>query len=189
MRKNFGSKPWMYPMPVLIIATYGEDGTPDAMNAAWGGMADTDKIFICLSAEHKTVKNILANKAFTVSMADENHLVSADYVGIESGNKVPDKLEKAGFHAVKSEFVEAPLIEELPMALECRLVSYDEETELMIGEIVNVCADEKILDENGNIAPEKLRPLTFDPVSNTYRKLGEKAGDAFRDGLKLRQPQ
>ena len=150
MRKDFGAKPYTYPQPVLMIATYGEDGKPDVMNAAWGGMADTDKIFICLSAEHKTVKNILANKAFTVSMADENHLVSADYVGIESGNKVPDKLEKAGFHAVKSKFVEAPLIEELPMALECRLVSYDEETELMIGEIVNVCADEKILDENGN---------------------------------------
>ena len=123
MRKNFGAKPYTYPQPVLIISAYDENGTPDAMNAAWGGISDDTQISMCLSAGHKTVKNIQARKAFTVSMADAAHVVACDYVGIVSGNKVPDKFEKAGFHATKSEFVDAPLIDELPMTLECTLVS------------------------------------------------------------------
>lgn len=186
MRKNFGAKPYTYPQPVLIIASYDENGTPDAMNAAWGGISDDTQISMCLSAGHKTVKNILKRKAFTVSMADAAHVAACDYVGIVSANDVPDKLEKAGFHTTRSEFVDAPLIDELPMALECRLVSYDEESCRMIGEIVNVSAEESVLDENGKIDPEKLQPITFDPVNNAYLKLGEKVGNAFRDGLALK---
>lgn len=186
MRKNFGAKPYTYPQPVLIIAAYDENGTPDAMNAAWGGISDDAQISMCLSAGHKTVKNIQARKAFTVSMADAAHVVACDYVGIVSGNKVPDKFEKAGFHATKSEFVDAPLIDELPMTLECTLVSYDPETCRLVGEIVNVSADERILDENGKIDPAKLEPITFDPVNNAYLKLGEKVGNAFKDGMQLK---
>ena len=186
MRKNFGAKPYTYPQPVLIISAYDENGTPDAMNAAWGGISDDTQISMCLSAGHKTVKNIQARKAFTVSMADAAHVVACDYVGIVSGNKVPDKFEKAGFHATKSEFVDAPLIDELPMTLECTLVSYDPETCRLVGEIVNVSADERILDENGKIDPAKLEPITFDPVSNAYLKLGEKVGNAFKDGMQLK---
>lgn len=186
MRKNFGAKPYTYPQPVLIIASYDENGTPDAMNAAWGGISDDTQISMCLSAGHKTVKNILKQKAFTVSMADAANVAACDYVGIVSANDVPDKLEKAGFHTTRSEFVDAPLIDELPMALECRLVSYDEESCRMIGEIVNVSAEESILDENGKIDPGKLQPITFDPVNNAYLKLGEKVGNAFRDGLALK---
>ena len=186
MRKNFGAKPYTYPQPVLIIAAYDENGTPDAMNAAWGGISDDTQISMCLSAGHKTVKNIQARKAFTVSMADAAHVVACDYVGIVSGNKVPDKFEKAGFHATKSEFVDAPLIDELPMTLECTLVSYDPETCRLVGEIVNVSADERILDESGRIDPAKLEPITFDPVNNAYLKLGEKVGNAFKDGMQLR---
>ena len=186
MRKNFGAKPYTYPQPVLIIAAYDENGTPDAMNAAWGGISDDTQISMCLSAGHKTVKNIRARKAFTVSMADAAHVVACDYVGIVSGNKVPDKFEKAGFHATKSEFVDAPLIDELPMTLECTLVSYDPETCRLVGEIVNVSADERILDENGKIDPAKLEPITFDPVNNAYLKLGEKVGNAFKDGMQLK---
>lgn len=186
MRKNFGAKPYTYPQPVLIIAAYDENGTPDAMNAAWGGISDDTQISMCLSADHKTVKNIQARKAFTVSMADAAHVVACDYVGIVSGNKVPDKFEKAGFHATKSEFVDAPLIDELPMTLECTLVSYDPETCRLVGEIVNVSADERILDENGKIDPVKLEPITFDPVNNAYLKLGEKVGNAFKDGMQLK---
>ena len=186
MRKNYGANPFLYPMPVLIIATYGEDGTPDAMNAAWGSIADMNRIAIYLSAEHKTTKNILARRAFTVSMADAAHVVEADYVGIVSANTVPDKLVKAGLHTVKSEYVDAPLIEEFPMALECKLVSFDEESELAIGEIVNVCADESILDEKGNIDPAKLNPITYDPVNHAYLTLGEKVGNAFSDGKKIK---
>lgn len=186
MRKNFGAKPYTYPQPVLIIASYDENGTPDAMNAAWGGISDDTQISMCLSAGHKTVKNILKRKAFTVSMADAAHVAACDYVGIISANDVPDKLEKAGFHTTRSEFVDAPLIDELPMALECRLVSYDEESCRMVGEIVNVSAEESVLDENGKIDPGKLQPITFDPVNNAYLKLGEKVGNAFRDGLALK---
>ena len=186
MRKNFGAKHYTYPQTVLIIAAYDENGTPDAMNAAWGGISDDTQISMCLSAGHKTVKNIQARKAFTVSMADAAHVVACDYVGIVSGNKVPDKFEKAGFHATKSEFVDAPLIDELPMTLECTLVSYDPETCRLVGEIVNVSADERILDENGKIDPAKLEPITFDPVNNAYLKLGEKVGNAFKDGMQLK---
>lgn len=186
MRKNFGAKPYTYPQPVLIIASYDENGTPDAMNAAWGGISDDTQISMCLSAGHKTVKNILKRKAFTVSMADAANVAACDYVGIVSANDVPDKLEKAGFHTTRSEFVDAPLIDELPMALECRLVSYDEESCRMVGEIVNVSAEESVLDENGKIDPQKLQPITFDPVNNAYLKLGEKVGNAFRDGLALK---
>jgi len=141
---------------------------------------------MCIDAGHKTTENVLATGAFTVSMATADQIVACDYVGVVSANKEPDKFAKAGFHAVKSEFVNAPIIEELPLTIECRLVSYDHETEWMTGEIVNVSVDESILDENGKIDPSKLRPITFDPVHNAYLELGEKAGNAFRDGLKLK---
>ncbi len=186
MRKNFGAKPWTYPQPVFIIATYGEDGTPDAMNAAWGGISDDTQLSICLGANHKTTANILARKAFTVSMATADQLVPCDYVGIASANTVPDKLAKTGWHTTRSAFVDAPLIDELPMAVECRLVSYDPESCHLVGEIVNVSADESVLDEAGKIDPDKLQPILFDPIHNAYRKLGEKAGNAFRDGAALR---
>ena len=141
---------------------------------------------MCISAGHKTTANILARKAFTVSMATAEQMVPCDYVGIESGNSVANKLEKAGWHTTKSEFVDAPLIDELPMAVECRLVSYDPEICRLVGEIVNVSADESVLDKNGKIAPDKLRPITFDPIHNAYRVLGEKVGNAFQDGAKLK---
>ena len=186
MRKNFGAKPFIYPMPVLIIGSYDEDGVPNAMNAAWGCAADMTRIGIYISSRHKTTQNILSRKAFTVSMADAAHAVEADYVGLVSGNDVPDKLEKAGFHTTKSELVDAPLIDELPMALECTLVSYDEESELLTGEIVNVSADERILGENGRIDPARLQPITYDPVNNAYLALGQRVGKAFKDGMKLK---
>lgn len=186
MRKNFGSKPWLYPQPVFIIATYDEKGTPDAMNAAWGGLSESNEISMCLSAEHKTVKNILKRGAFTVSMATAAQVTACDYVGLVSGNDVPDKMERAGFHTSRAEFVDAPVIEELPMAIECKLVSYDEESCRLVGEIVNVSAEESILDAAGNIDVTKLEPITYEPVQHTYLKLGEKVGHAFKDGAKLK---
>ena len=186
MRKNFGPKPLLYPQPVFIIATYGEDGTPNAMNAAWGGISEENQITICISAGHKTTANILFRKAFTVSMATADYVTACDYVGIVSGNKVPDKFARAGFHASKSEFVDAPLIEELPMAVECKLISYNPETCCLIGEIVNVSADESVLNETGKVDPRKLKPITFDPMNNAYLVLGEKVGNAFKDGTAMR---
>lgn len=186
MRKNFGRKPWVYPQPVFIVAAYGKDGTPNAMNAAWGGISEEAQLTLCLSAEHQTVKNILARGAFTVSMADEAHTAECDYVGIVSGSDVPDKLERAGFHTVRADFVDAPIFTELPMALECRLHSYDPDSCRLVGEIVNVSAEERILDENGSIDPVKLRPITFDPVNRAYLALGQRVGNAFCDGLRLK---
>ena len=175
-----------YPQPVFILGTYNEDGTPNAMNAAWGGISDDAQMTLCISASHKTTDNILARKAFTVSMATAEHVAACDYVGIVSGSQVPDKFARAGFHATKSEFVDAPLIDELPMAVECRLISYDPESCRLVGEIVNVSADEAVLAENGKVDPDKLRPITFDPMNNTYLVLGEKVGNAFKDGAALR---
>ena len=181
MRKNFGSKTWLYPQPVLIIASYDKDGTPDAMNAAWGGISDYNQISMCLSAGHKTVKNILNKKAFTVSVGTAKYVAQCDYVGIVSANNVPDKLKRAGFTTTKSAFVDAPLINELPLALECKLVSYNTDTGIMTGEIVNVSADESILTD-GKIDVKKLQPITFDAANNKYIVLGDVVGNAFEDG-------
>lgn len=186
MRKNFGAKPILYPQPVFIIATYGEDGTPDAMNAAWGGLSEENEISICISENHKTTENVLKRGAFTVSMATADYVAACDYVGIVSGNDQSDKFEKAGFHAEKSAFVDAPLILELPVAVECTLLSYDPESCRLVGRIENVCADESVLNEKGKIDPKKLRPITFDPMNNEYLVLGEVVGKAFGDGLKLK---
>ena len=139
-----------------------------------------------LSKGHKTVKDLRARGAFTVSMGTLSQLVACDYVGVVSGNKVPDKVARAGWHVEKSSFVDAPLIQELPLALECKLISYDEETGILKGEIVNVSADESVLDENGNVDVKKLQPITFDPFNNKYIVLGETVGNAFKDGLQLK---
>jgi len=186
MRKNFGAKAMCYPMPVFIIGTYNEDGTPNAMNAAWGGISEETEITICVDDSHKTAENLLARKAFTVSMATAAQMVACDYVGIVSGNKEPEKFAKAGFHATKSESVDAPLIDELPMALECEVISYDPETCRLVGRIVNVCADESVLGDNGKVDVQKLQPITYDPVNHQYLVLGESVGRAFQAGTALK---
>lgn len=185
MRKNFGSKPWFYPLPVLIIATYDENGNADAMNAAWGGLYNSNLVELCLSAGHKTTKNIKAKGAFTISFADADHVAACDYVGIVSANNTPDKMEKAGFTIERSTFVDAPIIHELPLALECKLVKITEDGNI-IGEIVNVNADDSILGDDGMIDAGKLRAISFEPVHNEYRVMGEKVGNAFSDGNALK---
>lgn len=185
MRKNFGVKNWLYPMPVLIVGTYDENGAPNAMNAAWGGIYDTNLVMVCLADEHKTTENIRKTGAFTVSFATAKTAVPCDYVGIVSANDVPDKFARAGFHAVKSEFVNAPIIEELPMTVECKLLKFNEDG-ICIGEIVNVSADESVLDENGKIDAGMLDPIIYDSVSHAYWSFGEKVGRAFFDGKKIK---
>ena len=186
MKKNFGPKTLCYPMPVFIIATYNADGTPNAMNAAWGGISEEKEISICVDSSHKTAENLVARGAFTVSMATAQYMAACDYVGIVSGNKDPEKFSKAGFHATKSEFVDAPLIDELPMALECRVISYDSESCRLVGEIVNVCADESVLGAEGKVDVKKLQPITYDSMNHQYLVLGEAVGQAFQVGLVLK---
>lgn len=183
MKKNFGAKSWLYPMPVLIVAAYDGEGTPNVMNAAWGGMFTDEMIGLCLSAGHKTTKNILSSRAFTVSMGTVEQVGACDFVGLVSGNRMPDKFARAGFHATPSLHVNAPMIEELPMTLECELVSYDPESCHLVGRIVNVSADERILTD-GAIDPGKLRPIAYDPVRLEYVELGAVVGKAFECGKK-----
>ena len=185
MRKNFSVKSWFYPLPVLIIGTYDKQGKADAMNAAWGGLYDSDLVELCLSEGHKTTKNIKEKKAFTVAFGTADTVASCDYVGLVSGNTESEKIQKAGFIAEKSNFVDAPVFNELPLTLECKLEKITEDGNV-IGKIVNIAADEKILDENGEICVEKLRPIAFDPVKSGYYVLGEKVGTAFEDGNRLK---
>ncbi len=185
MRKDFGAKEWLYPMPVLIIASYSKDGKTDAMNAAWGGISDNKEIGLCLSKEHKTVENILFRKAFTVSPGIAPLVRECDYFGVVSANDDPNKFEKAKLHDIKSFLVDAPLIQEFPLTLECRLISYDEKTSHLFGEIVNVSIDESILDKEGNVDITKLKPITYDPIKHEYLLLGERAGKAFSIGKEL----
>ena len=184
MRKHFGVKQWLFPQPVLMIGTYDENGKADVMNAAWGGVYDSKQIMICLG-EHKTTQNIRLKKEFTVSFATAEQVVACDYVGIVSASNEPQKMEKSGLHTVKAENVDAPIIEELPLALECKLLKFNEDGNV-IGEVVNVSADERILGEDGKVDTEKLNAIVFDPISATYRKVGENVGNAFSDGAKLK---
>lgn len=187
MRKDFGPQTWLYPMPVLIIGTYDENGNANAMNAAWGGVYDYNQVMICLSS-HKTTDNIRKNKAFTIAFATVDTVTASDYVGIVSQNQEPNKIAKAGLKAEKAKNVNAPLFTNYPLTLECELVEVFNEGEgggNFVGKIVNVSADECIL-TNGKVDYKKLRPLVFDPVAAKYIALGEEIAPAFREGMKLK---
>ena len=187
MKKNVGVKQAIFPMPVLMIGTYDKEGKVDVMNAAWGMMLDMNKVVLNLTETHKTVKNIKEKKAFTVAIADVNHLKEADYVGIVSANNTPDKFEKIGLTATKSEFVDAPIIEEFPVTMECEFIEYqDNENGCgVVGKIINTVVDEEILDD-GKINPSKINALIYDPFNHGYYKVGEKVGQAFSDGNELK---
>ena len=185
MRKEVGKKPLIYPQPVLMIGTYDENGTPDIMNAAWGGVGDDTQVFLCLSPDHKTTKNILKNKCFTVSIATEGFAKECDYLGIVSGNKEPDKVVKSGLHVHKSELVNAPIIDELPICLECELISYEAEHCHLFGEIVGTSVDESVL-VDGLVDISKLKPLIFDIDKHGYYAIGEKVAEAFKVGLEVK---
>ena len=185
MKINLGKKTILYPMPVLMVGTYDKKGNPDLMAAAWGGIFNDNMVCLCLDKSHKTVANLKERKAFTVAVADAAHVTECDYVGIVSANEEADKMAKSGLTAVKSTKVDAPVIDELPLTLECQLVSYDDETEQAVGNIINVIVDDAILTE-GKVDPAKLKAITYDPVNHTYIQLGEIVGKAFSDGKKLR---
>lgn len=188
MKKNLGVCPAIFPMPVLMVGTYDGEGKVDVMNAAWGMMLDMKRVVLNLTETHKTVKNIKEKRFFTVGIADVDHIVEADYLGIVSGNNEPNKFEKSGLHSTKSEFVDAPVIEEFPVTMECKFVEYqdDEYGCGVVGEIVNVIADEKVLDENGKVDAGRINAIMYDPFTHGYYKVGEKVGQAFSDGNKLK---
>jgi len=183
-RIDLGSKPFSYPQPVFIIASYDENGVPDAMNAAWGGISEMNELSICLSPGHKTTKNILQRKAFTVSMADADHISGCDYVGMVSGNTNPDKFAEAGFTAEKSRYVDAPVINELAVCVECELVDYNTESCILRGRIVNVSVDAAAFTD-GKVDVAKVRPVALDPFNSSYNLIGEPVGFAWESGKLL----
>lgn len=189
MRKNFGAKAHICPQPVFMVASYDENGNPDVMNAAWGCVADYDKIALYLASSHKTVQNILKRHAFTVSMATEETVDEADYVGMVSANQVSDKVERAHLHVMPSEFVDAPMIVEFSLTFECEWISYDPDSELLLGKVVNMSAQDSILDEQGKVDPLKLRPILFDAMNHTYLGIKGIVGQAFHDGLKIKDKE
>ena len=188
MRKNIKVTEAIFPMPVLMVATYNEDGTVNVMNAAWGTMVSRDIVALNLTETHKTVQNIKSRGAFTVSIADAKHVVEADYFGVESGKNVADKLAASGLTAVKSENVDAPIINEFPLCLECEFIEYqgDEYGLGVIGRVVNTTADERVL-KNDKVDITAVEAITFDPYTHGYYKVTERVGDAFKDGLKLKK--
>ncbi len=187
MRKKLDITEGIFPMPVLMVATYNEDGSVNVMNAAWGTMQERGNVALNLTESHKTVKNIKARGAFTVSIADADHMVEADYFGIESGNSVADKFEHSGLTAGKAEKVDAPVINEFPICLECEFIEYQDGKYGcgVIGKVVNVTADEKVF-KNGNIDMSLVNAIAFDPYTHGYYKVTERVGEAFKDGAKLK---
>ena len=187
MKKNLGVSPAVFPMPVLMIGTYGENEKVDVMNVAWGGICSRNMVAINISAGHKTTENIRSRGAFTVALADEKNEVEADFFGIASGNTMDDKFERTGMHATKSGFVDAPIIDEFPVTLECKVVEMQNQPYglRVLGEILNVSAEENVLDEEGKIDVSKVKPILFDQFKAGYYKTGEKIGQAFSDGKKL----
>ena len=187
MKKSLGVKPYLFPMPVLMIATYDENGTVDVMNMAWGGICAENMVALNIDEEHKTAKNIKAKGAFTISVADIDHIEAADFFGIATGNKMPDKFARSGLHAVRSEHVDAPVVEEFPITLECKVAELQHLNGKcrVVGAIVNVLADEKVLDEKGKVDPTKLNAFVFDQFQNGYYAIGEKVGQAWHTGAGL----
>ena len=187
MRKQLNITEGIFPMPVLMVATYNEDGSVNVMNAAWGTMQERGTVALNLTETHKTVQNIKSRGAFTVSIADAAHVVEADYFGVTSGNKIPDKLGKAGLTASRAEKVDAPVINEFPLCLECQFIEYQNNDYGcgVIGKVVNVTADERVMPD-GKLDMSLVNAIAFDPYTHGYYRVAERVGEAFKDGLKLK---
>ena len=186
--KSFGQKPWVLPQPVLIIGTYNQDGTPNAMNAAWGGQWDAKEIMISMG-KHATTENLARCEEFTVAFATKDTMVASDFVGIVSAKNDPKKMQKTGWTATKAENVNAPVFTDFPMTMECRILRMIDESEegyYIVAEIVNILVDEAYLGEDGKPDVEKMQLITFEPVHHGYHVIGERVGNAFSDGRKLK---
>ena len=183
MKKEIKKVPGIFPMPVLMIGTYNEDGSVDVMNAAWGMAQSMKHLKLCLTESHKTVKNMKRTNSCTVALGTKNLMAESDYLGMVSANNVADKFEKTGLHSVKSENVDAPIIEEYPICMECKVVGFEDDGTLV--EVVNVLAEEKYLNEDGTLKLDEIGILAYDPYGNGYYEVGNKVGNAFQEGKKL----
>ncbi|MBR2812066.1 MAG: flavin reductase family protein [Solobacterium sp.] len=187
MKKEFGVKPYLFPMPTYMIGTYNDDNSVDVMMMAWGGICDTNMVALNLEASHKTVANLRKRNAFTLAIPGTDTLVESDYFGIASSNKVKNKFERTRLHASQSAHVDAPVIEEYPITLECKVYDFQKQPYglRVLGEIVNVLVDEKVLDENGKVDVSKVNAFAFDQINNGYYAIGEKIGTAWNAGVPL----
>ena len=174
-------------MPVLMIATYCPDGSVDVMNMAWGGICAENMVALNITETHKTAQNIKERMAFTLSIADTDHIEAEDFFGIATGNKMNDKFARSGLHAQNSKNVDAPVVTDFPITLECKVkqLQHSDAGFRVLGEIVNVLADEKVLDENGRVDPAKLNAFVFDQFQSGYYAIGEKVGQAWKTGAGL----
>ena len=186
MRLNYGAKSWICPQPVFVVGTYNSDGTPNAMTCVWGGQSSESEILLSLGEEHATTKNIIERKMFTVSMATADHAVRCDFIGLVSANFYEGKMEGSGFTTEPAQFVDAPIIKELPITFECRLMDYDPATGHLFGQIVNLTIEKSVLGTNGRPDPALVKPLIYDPANQYYYSVGEKVGKAFKIGKELR---
>ncbi|MDR1509935.1 MAG: flavin reductase family protein [Synergistaceae bacterium] len=187
MKKSLGVEPYLFPMPVLMISTYNEDDSVNVMNMAWGGICGENMVALNITETHKTAQNIKKRGAFTLSIADIPHIEAADFFGIASGNKMPDKFEKSGLSAIKSDKVDAPIVNEFPITLECKVVDAQSSDYgfRVLGEIINVLADEEVLNDKGKVDPTKLNAFVFDQFQSGYYSIGEKVGQAWNSGAKM----
>lgn len=185
--KDLGVKPYVFPMPVALIATYNEDDSVDVMNMAWGGICADNMVALNLAGDHKTTENIRRTGAFTLSLPDVAHVKEADFFGIVSANDAKDKFERSGLTAERSTRVDAPVVKEFPITLECRLAETQEvgADVRFVGEILNVLADERVLDGDGQVDPVKLDPIMYDTFQRGYYALGRKVGQAWDSGNDL----
>ena len=187
MKQQISTTEAIFPMPVLLISTFNEDGTVNVMNAAWGTMVERDMVALNLTETHKTVKNIKARGGFVIHIADVKHVVEADWFGVVSGNNTSDKFAKSGMTFEKSALVDAPIINELPVAMECKYVEYQsDETGLgVIGRVLRTSVEEAHL-KDGKVDIDSLEAIAFDPYTHGYYKVAGRVGEAFSDGLKLK---
>jgi len=186
--KSYGQKAWVLPQPVLIIGTYNSDGTPNAMNAAWGGQWDSKEIMISMGS-HVTTKNLARCEEFTVAFATKATMVASDFVGIVSAKDDPEKMQKTGWNVIKAENINAPIFTDFPMTLECRILRKIDESDegyYIVAEIVNILVDESYIGEDGKPDIEKMQLITYDPVHHGYVELGKRVGNAFSDGKNLK---
>ena len=188
MKRQIKTTEAIFPMPVLLISTFNENGSVDVMNAAWGTMLDRDMVALNLTETHQTVRNIKARKGFVIHIADARHTQEADWFGIVSGSSDPEKFAKSGMTYTQSSLVDAPIINELPVAMECEFVEYQgDETGLgVIGKVLRTSVEEEHL-KDGIVDIDSLEAIAFDPYTHGYYRVGGRVGEAFRDGLKMKR--
>lgn len=190
MKKSLGANTILYPTPVLLVGTYDTEGKPNIMTAAWGGICCSSPPCVAVSLRKATYSywSIASQGAFTISIPSEKYVAEADYCGLVSGKRV-DKFAETGLTPVRSTLVNAPYVGEFPIVLECRLLRQIElglHTQF-VGEILDVKADGDILDANGSVNVEKLKPFFFAPESNGYYATGRRLGDAFSVGKAVKK--